>query len=254
MKAVSGTLPKMRTSFCMTFLFIFIITFSQEKADSSKTKTKLKAAASVSLNSNGIASIPAFSLGKPAIIGAFSLTKNRFSFDPVLAYSLEMKPWFIDSWLHYKLIRIPAFELRTGFNFSTFFSEYKLPDETLLQGQRYFALALEAMYKISPNSSLTFMYWRDMGQEPGTISGHFFNLVGDRSDIKIGKSIVMDLNVQLFYISYDGDNDGLFVTPKISAAVINVPFTLYLQATQAISSNVSPWPGFKWNIGLSYIL
>jgi hypothetical protein len=254
MKAVSGTLPIMRTSFCMTFLFIFIITFSQEKADSSKTKTKLKAAASVSLNSNGIASIPAFSLGKPAIIGAFSLTKNRFSFDPVLAYNLEMKPWFIDSWLHYKIVNKPAFELRTGFNFSTFFSEYKLPDETLLQGQRYFALALEAMYKISPTSSLTFMYWRDMGQEPGTISGHFFNLVCDRSDIKIGKSVVMAVNVLLFAINYDGNNDGLFMSPKISFAVRNIPLELFWQATQVLDSNISPNPGFKWNIGLAYTL
>ena len=93
-----------------------------------------------------------------------------------------------------------------------------------------------------------------MGQEPGTISGNFFNLVGDRSDIRIGKNVNMALNLQLFYINYDGNNDGLFVTPKISAALTNIPFALYFQATQAISSNVSPWPGFNWNLGLAYTL
>lgn len=244
----------MRTSFCLTFLFIFIVTFSQEKADSSKAKTKLKAAASVSLNTNGIASIPAFSLGEPAIIGAVSLQKNRFSYDPVLAYGIDMKPWFIDSWLHYLIVSRPAFELRTGFNFSTFFSKIKFFDDEILKGERYFALALEAMYKISQTSSFTFMYWNDRGQEPGSISGNFFNLAGERTDIKIGNRVLMAANVQLFYINYDGNNDGLFVTPKISAAILNVPFTLFFQATQAISSNVSPWPGFKWNIGISYSL
>lgn len=242
----------MRAFFSVLFVFIFSIALSQENKDGSRTK--LKADANVSLNSNGIASIPAFSLGKPAFIASVALTKNRFSFDPVLAYSLEMKPWFIDSWLHYKIVNKSQFELRTGFNFSTFFSEYKLPDETLLQGQRYFALALEAMYKISPNSSLTFMYWRDMGQEPGTISGHFFNLVGDRSDIKIGKSVVMAVNFLLFAINYDGNNDGLFVSPKISFAVRDVPLILFWQATQVLSSNIIPDPGFQWNVGLSYSL
>jgi hypothetical protein len=244
----------MRAFISVLFVFIFSIAFSQEKADSSKTKTKLKAAASVSLNTNGIASIPAFSLGKPAIIGALSLQKNRFSYDPVLAYGIDMRPWFFDSWLHYKIVSRPAFELRTGFNFSTFFSKIKLDDDDILKGERYFALALEAMYKISPTSSLTFMYWNDRGQEPGTIKGHFLNLVGEKTDILIGKSVLMAGNIQLFYINYDGNNDGLFVSPKISFAVRNIPFELFWQATQVLDSNISPDPGFQWNIGISYTL
>jgi hypothetical protein len=243
----------MRKSFCALFIFIYIVSYSQDKADSSKTK--LKAFASVSLNSNGIASIPAFSLGKPAVIASLSLVKNRFSYDPTLAYGFNMKPWFIDNWLHYKIISKPSWELRTGFNISSFFSEYQLEGgESILQGQRYFAFELAALYKLSPKSSLTFMYWNDNGYEPGSISGHFFNLIGERTDIKIGNSVLMAVNFQLFYINYDGNNDGLFITPKISTGLRDMPFTLFFQATQVISSNVSPWPGFKWNIGISYTL
>jgi hypothetical protein len=243
----------MRKSFCALFILIFVVSYSQDKADSSKTK--LKAYATVSLNSNGIASIPAFSLGEPAIMASVSLAKNRFSYDPTLAYGFNMKPWFIDNWLHYKIIRKPLWELRTGFNISSFFSEYQLDDgKTILEGQRYFALELAATYRLSTNSSLTFMYWNDNGYEPGSISGHFFNLVGERTDIKAGNNVLMAVNLQLFYITYDGDNDGLFVSPKISAAVINVPFTLFFQATQPLVTNVTPSPGFKWNIGISYTL
>ena len=243
----------MRKSFCAIFIFISVVSYSQDKADSSKTK--LKAYATVSLNSNGIASIPAFSLDAPAIIASLSLVKNRFSYDPTLAYGFNMKPWFIDNWLHYKIISKPSWELRTGFNISSFFSEYPLEnDESILQGQRYFAFELAAMYRLSPHSSLTFMYWNDNGYEPGSISGHFFNLVGERTDIRLGNSVLMAANFQLFYINYDGNNDGLFVTPKISFALLNIPFNLFFQATQPIISNVSPWPGFKWNIGVAYTL
>ena len=243
----------MRNSFCSLFFFIFMVSWSQDKADSSKTK--LKAYATVSLNSNGIASIPAFSLGEPAIMASVSLVKNRFSYDPTLAYGFDMKPWFIDNWLHYKIIRKPSWELRTGFNISSFFSEYQLDDDkTILEGQRYFALELAVTYRFSPNSTLAFMYWNDNGYEPGSISGHFFNLVGERTDIKIGTSVLMAVSAQLFYITYDGNNDGLFITPKISTSLTNVPFALFFQATQPIVTNVTPYPGFNWNIGISYTL
>src|SRR5512138_1913745 len=100
--------------------YFFFLLFSLYVTTVFPQSKPLKAYATFSLNSNGIASIPAFSLGKPAIIAALYLQKGRFSFDPVLAYDTRMKPWFFDSWLHYKIIRRPKFMLRSGFNFSNF--------------------------------------------------------------------------------------------------------------------------------------
>jgi len=243
----------MRTSFCLLFLFIFSVSYSSERADS--TKTKLKAGATVSLNSNGIATIPAFSLGKPAIMASISLVKNRFSYDPTLAYGLDLRPWFIDNWLHYKIVARPVFDLIAGFNISTFGTKYDLPDgESIWEAQRYFAYAIKGVYKFSPNNSLILEYWNDNGQEEGTLKGHYINLAGERSDISIGKKVLFSAAVQLFYINYDGNNDGLFVSPKVSSSVRNVPFSIFFQATQAISSNISPFPGFRWNIGVAYTL
>ena len=248
----------MRLSLFLLFLFIFSASYSVEVPDSSKTK--LKASATVSLNSNGIASIPAFSLGKPAIIASVNLQKNRFSYDPQLAYGLNFKGWFIDSWLHYRLIDRPHFEFRPGFNFSTFFSDFNGPGETILQNgpirqaQRYFTLELTCILKFTPKSSLTIGYWNDRGQEKGTLIGHFFNLVGERTDIRLGKNILLTADFQIFYIDYKGHNDGLFLSPKLSAGLRNVPVSLFFQPIQALYSNISPFPGFRWNLGLAYTL
>ena len=241
----------MRLFFCLVFLSFFILCFSREKADS--TKTRLKVNGNISLNSNGMAPIPSFSLGKPAVIGAFALNKGRFSYDPQIAYSLELKPWIIDNWLHYRLINKPSFELRTGIDISMFFSEYNAENYPVWQGQRYIALEIAGIYKFSSASSIALMYWSDNGLEEGTISGHLINLVYDRSDIALWKNILLSVNCQLFYINYTGDNDGLFISPKISLSVRNVPLSLFFQVTQALTSNISPDPGFRWNLGLSYI-
>lgn len=229
----------------------FINTISAcESSDT--TGTKLTAAATVSINSNGIASIPAFSLDKPAIIAALVLTKGRFSYEPVLAYSLELKPWFIDNWLRYKIIDRPRFMLRTGFNASTFFSVYKLTDRNILQGERYFALELTGIWKITPDNLLNIAYWSDNGMEKGTISGHFFTITAERTGIDIGRWISLSAALQVFYINYSGKNDGFFLCPKLSASISETPFAAFFQATQAISSNIDPFPGFRWNLGLSY--
>jgi hypothetical protein len=242
----------MRKPLFLFFVLIAATAFSQS-TDSGGSK-KLAASGSFSINSNGVASVPAFTLGDPAFITSVSIAKKRFSYDPVLGYGLDLKPWFFDNWLHYKFVTRPIFEMRAGFNYSTYFSEYKLPDETILQGQRYFTFALEAVYTFKPKNTLQFAWWNDRGQEPGTITGNFFSVTGERTEIEVAKKLLLSANVQLFYINYTGENDGLFITAKVSAAVKNIPLLLYFHGIQAITSNFEPFPGFKCNVGLAYVL
>ena len=215
---------------------------------------ELKASCSFSFNSNGISSIPSFSLGAPAIITAPSFTLGRFNYEPVLAYDLDIQPWFIDNWIRFKIIDRPKFEFRTGANFSMYFSDYKLSDSTILQGQRYWAAEFTAFYKPTASSFISAAYWNDNGIDPGTITGHYLSLMGERSDISLGKNVSLAANLHLFYINYDGSNDGLFISPKLTSSFRKLPFILFLHGIQAITSNISPFPGFSWNLGISYTI
>lgn len=241
----------MRIIFCLLFISVFSLCYSTEKSDS--TRSKLKVSGSVSFNSNGIAPIPAFSLDKPALTGAVSLQKRRFSFDPQIAYGLDMRPWIIDIWTHYRLIYKPKFELRTGVDFSMFFGEYDAGDYTILQGQQYITFELAGIYRFTPKSILTLMYWNDNGQDYGTIRGNYYNIMYDWNDIEIGEYVLFSAGLQLFYVGYTGNNDGLFVSPKIASSVKKLPLSLFLQAIQPLSSNIEPYPSFRWNLGLAYI-
>jgi hypothetical protein len=242
----------MRITISLLFVFISSITYSQEKQG--EHKKLIEPDASFSLNSNGIASIPAFSLGKPAFICSVNLVKGRFSYDPVLAYGLAMKPWFIDNWFHYKIIACPKFDLKAGVNFSTYCSGLSINGIEILKAERYFTFSMTATYKYSSASAFSLDYWSDNGQETGSLSGHFICLTYDRSEIPIGKKGLAGVNIMLFYINYTGENDGLFVTPKIAFSLRKIPVSIFFQATQAIQSNISPWPGFRWNVGISYDL
>lgn len=240
----------MKIALSLIFLSVFTVTLSQETLD----KSKLKSGCTFSFNTNGISSIPSFSLGAPAIMATPSFTRGRFAYEPVLAYDLDLKPWFIDNWLRCKIVDRPRFEFRAGFNFSMYFSEYKLPDEIILQGQRYWAGEFTGTYKPTAKSFLSGAYWIDRGQDPGTIKGHFLSLMGERSEMSIGKSLLLAANMHLFYINYNGNNDGLFISPKVTSSVRNLPFALFFHVIQPIESNISPFPGFSWNLGFSYTI
>lgn len=237
----------------LLFLSMVTLSWSQELPDSIRSK-KLRAEAKITLNSNGIAYVPAFSLGKPAFIGSLSLMKGRFSYDPQLSYSLELRPWIIDNWFHYKIIDRAGFEFKAGAVISSFFSEYETEEEVLWQAQKYLAVEFISKYKFNPNSSLAFTYLLDRGQDPGTVQGHFFNLQADRSDISIGKKALLSASLQIFYINYTGNEKGLFTAGSLTGSLRKVPFSVFFQAIQALSSTIDPFPPFKWNLGLAYTL
>lgn len=236
-------------------LFLSVVLTSEAAGlsggQSDTTRRKLEAAGVISVNSNGIASIPAFSLNDPALMSSIVLRKGRFSYEPFLAYGFDMRPWYIDNWMRFRWIDRPRFEFRTGFNISSFFTKYRSMEEEFLKGERYYAIELTAVYRFSRLGSLTMAYWRDMGQEKESIKGHFFSLSADYSGIRYGKAI-FSASFQLFNISYDGANDGLFVAPRIAAAWDRFPVSVFAQGTQPLVSNIRPWPGFKWNAGIAY--
>ena len=242
----------MRFLLFLSLIGISIAGFCQETEPDQKKE--LETQLTFSFHSNGIAPIPAFSLDRPALAVSGSVRKGRFSYDPAFFYSLEMKPWFMDNWLHYRLVDRPKFEFMAGANFSAFCSGLEIDGEEILQAERYFAFSLTGTYRFSPFSSLSLDYWSDNGQEKGSLSGHFTALTFTRSELRLGNSARLYARLMLFYISYSGNNDGLFVSPILSVSVKNIPLALFFQATQAIQSNIEPWPGFKWNVGLSYSL
>lgn len=230
-----------------------MLLFLPAQAPGMPDSTRTNYSASVSLNSNGIASIPAFSLGKPAVIASITVQRGRFSYDPVLAYGPDMKPWFIDNWLRYKIIRRTNFELRAGFNFSNFFTQQNYSGEIVTKGERYFAGELAGFYRLGPKNVLSLMFWNDNGIEPGSISGNYLSLADEVTGIPLWWKLHFGAQVQVFYIGYDGSNDGFFVSPKLSFGLNDFPLSVFLQATQVLDSNIEPDPGFKWNIGINYI-
>ena len=188
----------MRIVLVFTFLFTALISLAKENSED--VGKSIEVSGSLSYNTNGVAPIPAFSYGKPVVTANLYIAMNRFSYDPQFSYGLDLKPWIIDNWLHYKLVDKSRFELRTGVNISVFSSDYIDDDVTIRQGQRYMTFELAEIYNISETSTVSLLTWYDKGWEDGTISGYFISLVFDKTNLRLGDQILMDINAHTFYI------------------------------------------------------
>lgn len=224
--------------------------FCSEKSDS--TKHPLKVSGTISFNTNGMAPVPAFAYGKPVVSSNISFTKNRFSYDPQFSYGLNIKPWILDNWFHYKIIKQPKFDLRTGVNISMFFSELQTPDEAVWRGQRYTTFELAGFFYLPKSRTIGLMYWYDYGIDPGTIKGSFINLEASQSNIPLGRQLLLAVYIQAFYIDYTDNNDGFFISPKLTLSTRKFPVSIYCQGLMPITSNMSPYPSFDYNIGVGY--
>jgi len=247
-----------KTAFFLVLIFVSAASHASEESDS--TRSKLKAGATFSLNSNGISSIPAFSLGDPALIASVSIGKGWLSYDPTLAYGLDLNPWYIDNWIHVRLVNRPKFELKTGMNISSYCGKFTVPEGEFLRVERYFTFELAATFRFAHNTSLLTQYWNDRGQEDWSLKGHFLSATVEKTEMALGKHILCTAALQLFYIGYDSNdntndnNDGLFVAPRVAFSVRKFPVSIFSQVVQAIISNIEPFPGFNINVGIGYTL
>lgn len=235
----------MKLFYCLIFTCLSIHIFAKNLSDSTKKTWQFHGI--IQLNNNGISPVPAFSLGKPALMTSFFIQKGGFTFSPEFNYGLDGKPWVVNQWLRYQK-QHGRLLLRTGANMSLFFgrvnSEVKL--------NQYLALEGFASYQMSANSSLNLLYWNSQGLDPAAVkSGHFLSLSASISKIPVTKALLLELRPNLFYLSNTIPFKGLFVSEITSISHKKYPISVFAQVVQPIS--VKPTTNFNWNYGLNYI-
>lgn len=235
----------MKFFYCILFSFLSINVFANNLADSTKKTWQFHGV--IQVNNNGISPVPAFSLGKPALMTSFFVQKGGFTFSPEFNYGLDGKPWVVNQWLRFQK-QHGRFLLRTGANMSLFFgrigSEIKL--------NQYLALEGFVSYRMSDRSSLNLLYWNSHGLDPMAVkSGHFLSLSANISKIPITKSLLLELRPNLFYLANTIPFKGLFVSAITSISHKKYPVSIFAQAVQPIL--VKPATNFNWNYGLNYI-
>lgn len=201
--------------------------------------------------------IPAFSLGKPAILSNLSLKKKKFSYDPEMAFSVEGVPWFFNNFFRYKLIEKTKFQFRTGLSWAI---SYSYPEviqsdvkRTIAKAERFLWLELVPGYKISEKLAVSSITFSGYNFEPSSVKPiNCLSIIGNITKVKLTESIYCNIFPQLFYLNLDGHRDGFFVSGILGIGHNKFPLFLSTQINKTLTTTISPDPGFKQNISLSY--
>ncbi len=249
-----------RLQLIFTLLFMVLFSYGQEAIDEKLqdgNDNDFKFSGTIGLNTNGISPVPAFSLGKPAIMGFFSLRKNRFSFDPEIAYATDGTPWFFSSCFRYLILDKKKLGIKVAAVWNVSHSYPEVIEngilKTITKADRYLVFEFVPTYKLSEKFSIGSAVFVGRGFDKGSLKQmHFISLVGNITKVGLSKRLYCSIFPQVFYLNLDGDTDSFFVSGVFGIGHEKLPMFLSMQMNQPVATSVSPDPGFSWNMGLSY--
>ncbi len=210
----------------------------------------------ITATNNGVSIIPSFTLGRPALLFDLSLSGERFSFDPMLRFGMDGKPWSFVFWGRYKAIKDKPFTLTLGAHPAFIFAERIVKvngrEEKMFVSQRFLAMEVAPMYKFSKRLSMGLYYLRGHGFNPiPPDNSNFLALNTVVSNIPVGGDFNLRVNPQLFFLKVD-DNSGTYITSNFTVSKPGFPIGFQGLVNQKIKSSI-PGDDFIWNVGLLYI-
>ena len=233
----------------------YIISFSSFSQNTDSTKSISHFSGVITATNNGISLIPSFSLGRPAVLFDLSLGKGRLSFDPLIRFGMDGKPWAFIFWCHYKLVTNKKFTLNVGAHPSFIFREINIslngvPNDYMTT-QRYFAWETTPTYILSKKVSLAFNYLGSHGLTKDIVQyTHFVAVRGIFSNLGLSNQLNLTFIPQAYFLKLD-KNQGTYVNATVILTKKNFPISLSSIVSKAIKTDIIG-KDFIWNVALNY--
>uniref|UniRef100_UPI0040474097 hypothetical protein n=1 Tax=Algoriphagus sp. TaxID=1872435 RepID=UPI0040474097 len=245
-----------RTTICVLIFASFCFPHSLLAQETVSAKPTGQFGGVITATNNGVSIIPSFTLGRPALLFDLSLSGERFSFDPMLRFGMDGKPWSFVFWGRYKAIKDKRFTLSLGAHPAFIFAERIVKvngkEETMLVSQRFLTMEVAPTYKISKRLSMGLYYLRGHGFNPiPPDNSNFIALNTVISGVPMGGGFTMRINPQLFYLKVD-DDSGTYATSNFTVSKPGFPIGFQGLVNQKIKSSI-PGDDLIWNVGLLYI-
>ncbi|SDD40402.1 hypothetical protein SAMN04488104_102829 [Algoriphagus faecimaris] len=209
----------------------------------------------ITATSNGVSIIPSFSLDRPAVYFDLSMGGERLSFDPMLRFGMDGKPWTLIFWGRYKVIKDKRFSLTIGGHPAFLFTENEMivngAEEKAFVANRYVAGEVNTNFKFTDKFSLGLYYQRGMGVQVITAkNSDFLALNAGLADFKLKRELLLQLSPQVFFLNLDGDS-GYYANTALTLKKTDFPFQLQTFFNQKIKSTI-PGNDLVWNVSLIY--
>ena len=237
------------------FIVSFVHLNAQESLDSSIKK--LIISGNVGVTTNGISIIPTFSLNKPAFNATYSFSRGgRWSLDPDLRMTFDMRKGGVMFWLHYKMVNSGKFRLNVGAHPALNFAVRSVTENSkswnITQSRRFIGTEIFPHYIVSDKLFFGVYYLKGFGlQKDGPVNSHFVALNSTIAGIPLFGNVTLSLNPQVYYLKLDKE-DGYYFSSNITLSKPHSPFAFASTMNKEISTNITGSKNFVWNLTLLY--
>lgn len=250
-------MKRIRARWIWTAIISLVVSASMAQTNTKKDSLSILRTFGVttSITNNGISFVPAFTLGKPAVIFDVVAGK-RLTFEPQLRFAMTGKPWSFVFWWRYKLIQQQRFNLSVGMHPSITFKNSDIVMNNVHShlniGRSYLAGEISPSYKIKPNWTIGTYYMFSHGIDPGAFrTTHFLTLNSNIANIPMGKQIRLRVAPQLYYLRLD-QNEGYFLTSSFTVSKKGSSFAIQSLINEPLHSHIAGGTKFNWNLSLIY--
>jgi hypothetical protein len=225
-----------------------------QKLDS--TKAPVVFSGKLGLTTNGFSIIPTFSLNSPAALIFLSWRKRRFSIDPDIRMTPNLKRGSMVFWFRYYPVEKPRFSLRVGAHPALNIQNRQVvtngDTSTISQMRRFLAWEVSPTLRLSKNWAASLYYLQGHGlQKDGPQTSHFVNLNMGITNIRLANRIRLAIFPAVYYLNIDG-NDGWYFTGNAALSHTKFPFSLEAAINQTFTSNIPGNKQFMWNVSVNY--
>lgn len=244
-------LLKKKSHHTIGLILLFFVSLSLSAQDSGNRHL----GGTITATNNGVSIIPSFTLGRPAVFFDLTMGGDRFSFDPMLRFGMDGKPWSFVLWGRYKVIKNDRFTLSLGGHPAFLFQEKEMfingKKEIMMVANRYLAGELNTNYKLSDRVSMGIYYLQGTGiQVLGAKNSNFLAFNTQVSDLTLVKDLKLRINPQVFFLRVD-DTSGYYFNSAFTFSKGDFPLNFQAFFNQKVKSTVAG-DELVWNLSLLY--
>jgi len=240
--------------FILVVFILFAPSVHTYAQDTTKTEITRNFGGKVTLTNKGIATVPTFTLGKPAVIFDMSMGK-RLTFEPQFKFSLKGKPWAVLFWWRYELIKANRLQVKIGahpaLSFKTVTDTAYGANKNYIKTDRYIAGEIAPNWTITKHFGVGVYYLYSHGLEKEvTQNTHYVMARINLNNIRLFSQFYLSLSPQVYYLKMD-NKTGYYSTGIISLVNKNFPVSISSMINKKINSEI-PSDDLLWNLSLVY--
>ncbi|MEZ4901986.1 MAG: hypothetical protein R2822_09600 [Spirosomataceae bacterium] len=239
----------------ITLIFCVVLTYFEcysQPIDSTQTPNFFRG--QITATNNGVSLIPSFSLGRPAAMFDLSIGKGRLSFDPMIRFGMDGKPWSFVFWWRYKLIQQKKFRMGVGAHPAFVFREISVINNGIVRDfmsvQRYFAWEVSPTYIFNNKLNFGVYYLGSRGLTKDAVQSTTFLAIRSSINIDLSNKFTLGFIPQAYYLQMD-TKAGTYVNGTLNLYKKDLPISFNAIVSKAIDTDIAG-KAFLWSVGLVY--